>query len=627
MAGAVVTPSLPLITSQVVDSINVYVGGTRCQDGAPIYWSLKAFSLMYGSLQWRRDLNADAISVLGAYTNGEVVKLCIDPTTGYIVAMLKPSGTNQAFIVIDTSGNLVAVRTYSTTFSSAQYPAFDFCINEDGDYHMLCNNGQSGWEWQSPFSGSPSFRNFYVFGSNTSAICIRRLSGRDWYGLSANAGAGSYLFLKGAAQRAMAYTSTSGHFDAAFVTPIAPSADYATDIALDGSGNIFVAGSKPTVSGQPYIGGSLRKFNSSGVVQWEVPCAGRGVAVDSSGNVYSSGDSRSGAISFASIRKQSNSGTYNWGHISAVGFAQQQIAVDGTSGVIHSGVSESTGFHALKANAINFIPNPCGSSCSGVCRYSASLEATATVYDYTFTTTWTAPSGGTIVAIAFGGGGAGGGGGSGGGGAQGADGGGSGEYATSSINVSSGDVFTITVTRSSPAAGGVSGNANDNGEDGADVTIACAGISGFVTVIAKGGKGGIGYNMGGGVGVGGTGGAGQVHSAGQNGFAHSGNTGGAGGNNTVNGNTGGAGGISSGSFHDGSVGTDYAAGGGGGAKFGNGGAGGLPLARISFKKFLWNNPTNLCLGSCGSCAAVDSTFYSLHGYPSSNTDILDIVCS
>lgn len=146
----------------------------------------------------------------------------------------------------------------------------------------------------------------------------------------------------------------------------ANNADGAIALAVDGSGNVYVAGNSYNASGNPdYL---TLKYNSAGVQQWEARYDGTGndfdllmaLAVDGSGNVYVTGRSLNvdGNYDYATI-KYNAAGVQQWlapyngpDELEDYGAA---LAVDGSGNVYVTGTSENTGggwnYATLKYNA------------------------------------------------------------------------------------------------------------------------------------------------------------------------------------------------------------------------------------------------------------------------------------
>ena len=122
-------------------------------------------------------------------------------------------------------------------------------------------------------------------------------------------------------------------------------------IALDSSGNIYITGtSKSTGAGEDMI---VAKYNSSGSVQWQRKLSGssneqsEGITVDSSGNVYIVGYSNSGGPGgySISIAKYNTSGTIQWQrHLGGSSTDQGRgIVVDNSGNFYICGNSSSVG--------------------------------------------------------------------------------------------------------------------------------------------------------------------------------------------------------------------------------------------------------------------------------------------
>ena len=132
------------------------------------------------------------------------------------------------------------------------------------------------------------------------------------------------------------------------------STDLANSIAVDGSGNVYVTG-YCTASGTDYDYATI-KYNSSGVMQWEKRYNGTGnlndyassIAIDVSGNVYVTGQSEGTGSNFdyATI-KYNSSGVQQWvqryngpGNYAD---AARSIAVDGLGNVYVTGSGTGNG--------------------------------------------------------------------------------------------------------------------------------------------------------------------------------------------------------------------------------------------------------------------------------------------
>lgn len=126
-----------------------------------------------------------------------------------------------------------------------------------------------------------------------------------------------------------------------------------SSVAVDSSGNIFVAGDS---SPNAYTDMQLAKYNSSGVLQWQkllgntgtgVNEAAASVATDSSGNVYVSGYAVISPFgNEAIIAKYNTSGTLQWQRqLGGTGSGVERargIAVDSSSNVYTVGTTTST---------------------------------------------------------------------------------------------------------------------------------------------------------------------------------------------------------------------------------------------------------------------------------------------
>ena len=175
--------------------------------------------------------------------------------------------------------------------------------------------------------------------------------------------------------------------------------DYGQSVAVDGSGNVYVAGYSSATWGSPvraYTSGTdtfAVKLNSSGSLTWNTflggtgSDTGQGVAVDGSGNVYVTGDSNatwgspvraytSGTDTFAV--KLSSSGSLTWntflgGSGSDSGYS---IAVDGSGNVYVAGSSNATWGSPVRA-------------------YTSSIDACAVKLDSSGSLIWNTFLGGT----------------------------------------------------------------------------------------------------------------------------------------------------------------------------------------------------------------------------------------
>jgi uncharacterized delta-60 repeat protein len=128
--------------------------------------------------------------------------------------------------------------------------------------------------------------------------------------------------------------------------------DFRGEIATDSSGNVYVFGlTESTGAGNSDF--LIAKYNSSGTIQWQRTLGGsgndygRGMTVDSSGNVYVVGNTgSSGAGGFDMlIAKYNTSGAIQWQRTlgDTGGDEGEGIAVDSSGNVYVSGLTSSSG--------------------------------------------------------------------------------------------------------------------------------------------------------------------------------------------------------------------------------------------------------------------------------------------
>jgi len=129
--------------------------------------------------------------------------------------------------------------------------------------------------------------------------------------------------------------------------------DNAWSLAVDGSGNVYVTGFSNGETSEDY---ATIKYNSSGVQQWVARYNGPGyfndqaysLAVDGSGNVYVTGESRgSGTLEDYATVKYNSSGVQQWvaRHNGPGNFYDyaSSLAVDGSGNVYVTGISDGSG--------------------------------------------------------------------------------------------------------------------------------------------------------------------------------------------------------------------------------------------------------------------------------------------
>lgn len=133
--------------------------------------------------------------------------------------------------------------------------------------------------------------------------------------------------------------------------------DYGRGIALDSSGNIYIVGDTEKVGTGTYdMDMYLVKYDSAGVLQWNRTWGGssheqgKGIALDSSGNIYIAGstDDEGTGIPDMCIVKYDSSGVLQWYKIRGGGNKPEHcngIALDSSDNIYLVGVKESAAWH------------------------------------------------------------------------------------------------------------------------------------------------------------------------------------------------------------------------------------------------------------------------------------------
>lgn len=246
---------------------NIYTVGQIGYSSVSLYYaSLNKYSPM-GNLIWQVALS-DTVS-----QNDIIYGIAIDSSNNIYIcgAGTSPLSSYQTpfFAKFNTSGSLQWTKSYrGSTTTTAAY-AYDIAVDSSGYFYVVGNSLQT---------------------SSKSTITLSKWDSSgtlQWSNCLFDTVGSSYL-------------------------------DTGEGISIDSSGNIYIVGY--AYSSTTSIIGILAKYNSSGVLQWQVQLSDAyattqtihyGVKADSSGNVYVVGKGRnSSAASTLSLSKYNSSGTY-----------------------------------------------------------------------------------------------------------------------------------------------------------------------------------------------------------------------------------------------------------------------------------------------------------------------------
>ena len=221
-----------------------------------------------GTIQWQR--------TLGASSPSDTIFLGVDVDNSnnvYVTGTTSSDGSLDARDVqiakYDTNGNLQWQKTLGSAGTLQQ--GLGMAVEgSTGDFYIVASF------FASP--GSPQINRMLVLKYNTSGVL-------QW-------------------QRSM--------------TPANAANDsVGSAIALDSAGNLYIVGSTPTSTSEGQ--GILVKYNSSGVLQWQVglsKATGQsgydGITIDSSDNIFATGIAVTGGTAYGIVAKYDTSGALQW---------------------------------------------------------------------------------------------------------------------------------------------------------------------------------------------------------------------------------------------------------------------------------------------------------------------------
>jgi len=331
--------------SVAVDSAgNAYIAGYTLSGGAGANEGVLAKYLPDGSIAWQRFLGGTNDDILrsitvdssdNVYVSGRTKS--VDPgNVDFLLAKYNSSGTIQwqrilqggsaddaNSVKVDSSGNVyIGGQTQSTGAGQIDFLLAKYNSSGTIQWQKVLGSSREELLYGIAFDTSD---NVYVVGSGNSG--------------------------PGALESVLAKYNSSGTIQ--WQRKLGGSGTGSAtgyDIVIDGSNNIYIVGDE-RYSGTPKM--LLAKYNSSGTIQWQRSLgatdndAGRGIALDSLGNVYLCGYSvnvGAGNNDFV-IAKYNSSGTIQWQRTlgatsSDTGFS---IAVDLLDNLFAFGSTGSTG--------------------------------------------------------------------------------------------------------------------------------------------------------------------------------------------------------------------------------------------------------------------------------------------
>jgi uncharacterized delta-60 repeat protein len=268
---------------------NVYVTGQANATTATASYTFIAKYNTSGVIQWQRKLDTDLVTDIG-------YGIAVDSSGNVYVTGQTNSGNAAAVFIAkyNTSGVIQWQRKLDTTSVSVTDLGRGIAVDGSGNVYV------TGW-------------------ANSSLVAT------------------SYAFI--------AKYDTNGVIQWQRFLDTANVVDVGYGIAVDGSGNVYVTGQANPGGATSYV--FIAKYDTSGVIQWQrtldtglVTDIGYGIAVDTTGNVYVTGQANTSTASYAFIAKYDTSGTIQWQR--KLDTASQPdigygIAVDGNANVYITG--------------------------------------------------------------------------------------------------------------------------------------------------------------------------------------------------------------------------------------------------------------------------------------------------
>ena len=329
----------------VDSSGNVYITGKTESEGAGGSDFLIAKYDSSGAIQWQRTFGGTSDDqgygvTVDSSGNVYVVGFTYSAGSGlqdWLIAKYNASGTIQwqrvlggtnydvaQSVAVDSSGNVYVTGHTGTT-------------GTDDDVLIVKFNASGTIQWQRKLGGIGYEYGYGIALDSSGNVYIGGQTG------STGAGQNDFLIAKYNSGGSIQWQRTLG----------GTGNDSGQAVAVDSSGNVYITGYQESAGAGSYDF-LIAKYNTSGTIQWQRTLGGTGVdfgraiAVDSSGNVYVTGQSHSvgaNAPDFI-IAKYNTSGTIQWqrtlgGTGSESGFA---ITVDNLGSVYVTGQTASAGY-------------------------------------------------------------------------------------------------------------------------------------------------------------------------------------------------------------------------------------------------------------------------------------------
>jgi hypothetical protein len=257
--------------------------------------------------------------------------------------LLGSSGDDGAYgIAVDGRGNTYIAGT------TESYAGLDGNPSAGGPDVFLAKYDSSGIkQWTRLLGSSWNDLAYGVAVDRSGSIYIIGYTGGNLYG-QANAGEGDAFLMKLDSSGTRQWTRLLG----------TPGEDHAYGVAVDGSGNIYITGyTEGSLDGNTNAGyrdAFLAKYDSSGTKQWTelLGTSGddyaNGVAVDASGNIYIAGHTGgnldgnpSAGAADAFLAKYDSSGTKQWARLLGTSGDDEGygVAVDGSGNIYIAGIT------------------------------------------------------------------------------------------------------------------------------------------------------------------------------------------------------------------------------------------------------------------------------------------------